>query len=138
MKVSEWLMVTVFFAALITTGGSLWAQNSIVTGSWGGEHIGLLASETNAAFELDCAHGEINGPLVLFDQDGSFSIEGMFTLEHGGPVFPGEQPDIHPALYTGIVYDDLMEMMITLTDSGQEIGIFDLVKDRQPLLFKCL
>jgi len=120
------------------TGGSLWAQNSIVTGPWGGEHIQLLASEMNAIIELDCAHGEMDGPIIPIDQQGRFSVEGTFTREHGGPVILGEEPDIHPALYTGIIQGDLMELMITLTDSGQEIGIFELVRGQEARLFKCL
>ena len=131
-------MVKILLTLMTLMGGSLWARDAMAAELWGGEHIRALAFERSVAVELDCAHGEIDGPLVPTDPSGHFSVEGTFTPEHGGPVFLDEEPDTHPALYRGIIEEGLMQLTIILADSGREIGPFELVRGQEAQLFKCL
>lgn len=105
-------------------------------GAWGGEHIALQSTESGATFEIDCAHGSIEG--LLLDAGGRFSSRGVYVREHGGPEREGQRPDTHPALFTGWSDGKRMTLKITLTDTGQVIGDFDLTLGSEPRMTKCL
>jgi hypothetical protein len=107
------------------------------SGEWGGEHISLRITERGGDFELDCAHGTIDGPLTT-QADGSFDVRGQFVAERGGPERAGERPDSHPARLTGRVEGDRMTLRIVLTDSGQQVGEFSLERGASPQITKCL
>ena len=68
----------------------------IAQGAWGGQHITMQVSESSATIEYDCAHGQINGPLVT-DRHGRFDLKGTHSPEHGGPVRDNEQSAVGPA-----------------------------------------
>ena len=87
--------------------------------------------------EYDCAYGAIDEPLIP-QRSRSFDLTGTHVLEHGGPIRQDEEPDIHPARYTGRIDGRLMTLTVTLTDSDLTIGTFRLVKGASPRLFKCL
>ena len=110
---------------------------SDIQGMWGGEHISLTITPTGATLEYDCAYGAIDEPLVP-QRNRSFDLTGTHVLEHGGPIRQDEEPDIHPARYTGRIDGRSMTLTVTLTDSDLTIGTFQLVKGASPRLFKCL
>src|SRR5438477_2009668 len=60
-------------------------QSRLAQGAWGGQHITIEVNESSATVEFDCAHGQIDGPLVV-DRRGRFNLKGTFEGEHGGPV----------------------------------------------------
>jgi hypothetical protein len=110
---------------------------TVVTGAWGGQHIGLTATSDSAQIEYDCAAGSIQGPIVL-DANGRFGAIGTHTIGHGGPVRVDELPDVHPARYDGRVQGNTMELRVVLTDRNQEIGTFRLERNAQPMVMRCL
>ena len=103
---------------------------------WGGEHIGLVVAENGAAIEYDCARGTIDQPLIV--ADGRFTAAGTHTRGHGGPVRIDEVPDRHAAQYDGRIDGDTMILDVTLTDSGERLGRYTLLRGRSPRVFKCL
>ena len=109
---------------------------STLAGTWGGDHITLSVGDATH-LELDCAHGDIAGPLTI-DGRRQFSVTGTFVFEHGGPVRIDEPPDLHPARFSGSVTDNSMVLMISLTDSSQTIGTFSLRHGADGRVFKCL
>lgn len=110
---------------------------TVITGGWGGNHIGLTAMADRSQIEYDCAAGSIQGPIVL-DAAGRFSATGTHTIGHGGPVRVDEVPDVHPARYDGRVQGNTMELRVVLTDRNQEIGTFRLERNAQPMVMRCL
>ena len=104
-------------------------------GAWGGEHVALQVSNNDARLELDCAHGQITGPVTL-DKNGNFDVAGTFTPEHGGPIRKDENPTAQSARYTGHIEGDTMTLKIVR--SQQESGPFTLTRNAQPRLTKCL
>lgn len=106
-------------------------------GAWGGEHILLTVSSTGSMVEYDCAHGTIEGSIVP-DRDGTFTLPGIHVREHGGPVREDEVPDEHPARYWGWTDGSRMRLTVTLTDTGETRGPYELRLGRAPELFKCL
>jgi hypothetical protein len=113
------------------------APPSDIRGVWGGDHIALVGSETGATVEYDCAHGTVDEALVP-DKNGRIDVLGTHTREHGGPDREGEMPDVHPARYQGYVSQGTLTVTVTLTDTGDVLGPFTLVRGDSGNLFKCL
>lgn len=108
-----------------------------LSGTWGGPHVVLTVLEGRAVLDYDCAHGTLDEPLRL-DAGGRFQANGVHVREHGGPIREGEVPDAHPALYTGRSDGREMTLTVTLTDSGERLGTFSLVRGQAGFLTKCL
>jgi hypothetical protein len=130
-------MVLVLAAAVTAAQCPSNVAGTVITGSWGGNHIGLTATADSSLIEYDCAAGRIAGPIVL-DQAGRFSATGSHTVGHGGPVRIGEVPDVHPARYDGRIQGNRMELRVILTDRNQEVGTFRLERNAQPMVMRCL
>lgn len=108
----------------------------VPVGTWGGEHVALIVTETGAHLEFDCAFGDITQPLT-FDRSGRLAVEGVFVQEHGGPVRLGEKPDRRPARYFGRLNGKTLTFEATLIDSNTSIGSFTLVSGATPRITKC-
>lgn len=109
----------------------------VVTGEWGGLHLGLVATDSGADLEYDCASGRISSA-VRPDGDGRFSVNGTHFPGHGGPIRVDEERVQRPARYAGTVRGDQMTITGTLTDTGETIGTFTLVRGATPHVLKCL
>jgi hypothetical protein len=105
-------------------------------GTWGGEHVALDVSLKGASLEFDCAIGTIDQPVVA-RADGTIKVRGTYTRASGGPAHMGDEPDIHPAVYTGRLEGDVLTLKVTLTDLGIEVGPFTLRRGEPPMLFLC-
>ena len=110
---------------------------SLVTGEWGGPHLGLIATATGADLEYDCAIGKIAGGIHP-DAGGRFSALGEHFPGHGGPIRIDEQGERRPARYQGTVRGTTMTLLVILTDTNQPLGSFTLVRGASPHVFKCL
>lgn len=109
----------------------------VVTGDWGGQHLGLVASSGGAALEYDCATGSIAGP-IRPDDSGRFSVTGEHFPGHGGPTLVDQNPTRRPARYDGKVSGARMLLTVTLTDTHEVVGSFTLRLGGTPYVFKCL
>ena len=108
-----------------------------LVGVWGGEHIGIVVSDSSATLDYDCAHGTIDEPVII-DDNGEFEVRGIHMFEHGGPIRIDEVPDEHPALYQGSIEGEVMTLKVTITDTGKEFGTFTLTLGANPNVYKCL
>jgi hypothetical protein len=118
-------------------GGNTTTEPSpVATGIWGGDHVTFTVGNSSNHLEFDCAHGDIPG--VLSVNRGELAASGTFVLEHGGPVRVDESLDSHPALYSGTVSGNTMQLSVRLTDSGEVIGSFSLVRGTSGRVVKCL
>jgi len=106
-------------------------------GSWGGQHIGMVVSDTGAVIEYDCASGVVAGPLTLGAQ-GEFDWSGTHIRGHGGPSRIDETPDAHPARYAGKATSNQMTLTLTVTDGSQPPQTFSLTRGANAGVFKCL
>jgi hypothetical protein len=109
----------------------------IAQSEWGGEHVGLTVAASGGTLEYDCASGTIDQPIVAAT-NGEFVAQGTHTRGHGGPSREGEIPDRHPARYTGWTDGNEMRLTVTLTDTGDKLGDFTLVRGQSPRVFRCL
>ncbi len=132
LNISLLLMVWIFYS-----GCSSSISQIDLIGKWGGEHIGMVVSDSSAILEYDCAHGTIDEPIIP-DAEGKFEVSGVHVFEHGGPIRIDEIPDEHPALYKGHIVGNEMTLILVLTDTDTEIDTFSLTRGVEPLIYKCL
>lgn len=73
---------------------------------------------------FDCAEGRIEGP-ILPDERGRFEVSGTYTPTPGPE--PAEGRPGRPAQYHGRVQGKMIILSVTLVDTGDSIGAFDLM-----------
>ncbi len=105
-------------------------------GAWGGEGVALQVTVEGGNLEFDCAVGTIDEPIEGGGR--SFTLDGTFTLGFGGPEMEGMEPDIHPAIWMGVIEGDVMTLSGRFGDDETPLGPYRLRKEAQPLLRKCL
>jgi hypothetical protein len=108
----------------------------IQSGIWGGQHIGMIVSDSSATLDYDCAHGTIDEPIIT-DDNGMFSVTGIYVFEKGGPIKLGEILDKHPAVYEGSIKGKEMTLIVKLTDTDVVIDTFSLTFKAEPIIYKC-
>jgi hypothetical protein len=113
------------------------AVPSSITGNWGGDHAGLVATPDSGTLEYDCAAGRITEPVRPY-RDGTFVVSGTHSPGHGGPIRIDEVVPKRPARYTGHVAGDHLTLTVVMTDSNVTVGTFDLYAGRNPRVLKCL
>ena len=118
-------------------GGCAGSNSQVIQpGTWGGEHIGMIVTDSSTTLDYDCAHGTIDEPIKT-DEDGIFEAAGVHVFEKGGPIRLGEIPDKHPALYSGSIKGKEMTLIVRLTDSDVVIDTFSLGLELEPIIYKC-
>lgn len=110
--------------------------NRVTAGKWGGRSVRLDVTDKTAVIEFDCAHGTIDAPLTL-DAGGKFDVTGTFTAERGGPVREGASSNARPARYSGDLKGDAMTLIVTLTDTQQQVGTYTLALGKGGRIVKC-
>jgi hypothetical protein len=129
---------SISLAAFVMLACPVDIPSAVPDGNWGGEHIGIVVSDTGATIEYDCATGTIDEPLRL-DASGSFDWHGTHVIGHGGPIMIGESPDEHPAEYTGHADAKQMTITLRLTDTTTFTPrTFTLERGANPRVFRCL
>jgi hypothetical protein len=106
----------------------------VVRGHFGGAHAALVASDTAAAVELDCAHGRTTGPLRV-SAGGRFDVAGTL-VPGGGPVRADTPPSARPARFVGHLDGETLQFRVLLSDGSN--GPYTLRRGTPPLLYKCL
>jgi hypothetical protein len=139
------IKIVLFTMPWIFFGGCAGSNSQIdLSGTWGGDHIGMMVSDSSATLEYDCAHGSIDEPIEP-DDNGEFEMQGIYVFEHGqqfapidGPASNGENPDEHPALYKGRIDGKVMTLIVILTDTEKEVGSYSLTLGAVPNVNKCM
>jgi hypothetical protein len=122
--------------ALSSLIGKPVAMQNIKSGTWGGEGIALDVEDGSATVEYDCANGKINGPLKL-DDKGQFVLSGTHVREHGGPIRRDEVRTGLAATYSGCTDGKRMTLRVTLTNSKEVVGDYELEYGRTGRIRKC-
>ncbi len=108
-----------------------------LTGSWGGQHVGLVLDAAGGKLDYDCAAGTIDGPVIL-NLLGEFHEKGTHTPGTGGPVRQDQVPLALPALYHGSVRGERMTLRVIVPSNGTVIGPLELMLGAAPVLMRCL
>ena len=108
---------------------------TIAAGFWGGPHIRLHLNESGGEVEYDSGRGTLSEALKI-DSEGRFSIKGTHTNQPPGPIRSGFQPRTQPALFTGILTGQTLELTVTLTEPQTIVGTFKLTQGNEGRLWK--
>lgn len=111
-------------------------QRKVATGMWGGQNAQLDVSEDGAQIRFSCAQGKIELPLML-DAEGRFSAKGTFMAEGMGPRREDDPPKYRPAVYSGVVRDKVLTLTVTVADSKDEGGTFELTLGAPGRIRRC-
>ena len=134
-----WLKIALALAALqlsATLYGQRGAGDALEPGVWGGRHIRFEVTGRGANVEYDCAHGTVEGRIVV-DRRGRFTAYGLHYEERGGPSRPGDDAAGYRVRLNGRVGGSLMKLTVTRPDTKEVIGTYTLARDREPELVKC-
>ncbi len=112
-------------------------QKAVPASLWGGNGIRLTIEEKKATVEYACGDGEITGRLKV-DGLGNFRANGFHSRVRPGPVREGVGDQSQPARYEGRISGRKMTLKVTLIESKEIIGNFDLTRDAVPRLHRCL
>jgi hypothetical protein len=119
-----------------TTDGKPRKMQNLASGLWGGLHITINIENGSATVNYDCAHGTISGPFKI-DSKGNFSFTGNHMRERPGPTRMDGDSQGQPAHYTGWTDGKKMTLVVTLAESKEEVGKFELEHGRSGRIFKC-
>jgi hypothetical protein len=127
------------FVALVLSAACQAAAPSgaTLTGSWGGEHVGIELHAGGGTLEYDCATGAIDEPIRL-DGSGAFRAHGTHSPGHGGPDHVGEEPPRLPSEYHGRVRGDRMTLNVRVPSSDLTLGPYTLFRGAPPQILRCL
>lgn len=92
----------------------------IPAGDWAADGARATVSAQGARLELDCAGAEITPPLTL-DGQGRFSLGGWWERRAGPQPYRR-----FAARFTGSVRGSVMSLEITLQESAESVGRYEL------------
>lgn len=118
-------------AALACPGGPS-APLTDITGTWGGDNAGLIASDTSAHVHIGCTLGDTKGPIVP-DAEGRFEATGTYNVD----AYPVDRGIWHPATFSGRIVGRSMTLTVVLTDTGRELGPVTLTYGKEPKMGPC-
>ena len=123
----------IFAAALIlacaSTSGTPITE---VSGTWGGDNAGLIATDTSAHVHIGCILGDTKGKIIA-DLDGHFSISGCYNVD----AYPIDRGIYHPAQFSGVITGRSMTLTVVLTDTGRQLGPVTLILGKEPQMGPC-
>lgn len=130
-------MKALLLAILILWGGATMSEGrQLPVGLWGGAHISLEVADQGGRLEFDCAHGEIDGKIVL-DRKGGFKVAGKYAEERGGPVRAGADESGDQVWYIGQVTGKQLKLTIRRRDNNRSLGTYSLRLGKEPMVVKC-
>ena len=103
-----------------------------VTGTWGGDDAGLIATDTSAHVHIGCTLGDVKGHIVA-DAQGHFTVSGTYNVD----AVPIDRGILHPAQFTGQITGNSMILTVVLTDTGRQVGPVTLVFGKEPKMGPC-
>jgi hypothetical protein len=133
--VASLFLLCLVLAGFATDGKPRKMQN-LASGLWGGQHITINIENGSATVNYDCAHGTIAGPFNI-DSKGNFTFTGHHVRERPGPTRADEDQSGQPARYSGWTDGKKMTLTVTLADSKEEVGKFELEHGKYGRVFKC-
>ena len=95
----------------------------------------MVLGANGGQITYQCGSGTID-PGWSFSADGGFQATGQHFFG-GGPVPSGGRKP-HPAVYEGRVEGDRMTLHVTLSDTGDTLGPYELIRDGPVVSEVCL
>ena len=103
---------------------------------WGGDHVEMEVTASDARLEFDCAHGTIDEPLRP-DSKGVYQAKGTYTPERSGPSRDGNASRTAKVTYAGTIAGDAMTLRIGADGQDTPSTTYQLTRDRRGNVRKC-
>ena len=103
-----------------------------ISGTWGGDNAGLIATDSSAHVHIGCTLGDTSTPIHP-DVYGDFDVVGKYNID----AYPVDRGIFHPARFTGHVSGNDLTLSVTLTDTGAQYGPVTLVRGKEPKMGPC-
>lgn len=103
-----------------------------ISGTWGGDNAGLIASDTSAHIHIGCTLGEASEP-IRPDANGRFEAPGTYNVD----AYPIDRGIRHPARFIGRIIGNTMTLTVSLTDTARTLGPVTLVYGKEPKMGPC-
>lgn len=139
MARSKWLagpLLFVFLAGSCSETALISPDGFLLTGTWGGENAGLIATDSVTHLHIGCTFGDVPGRLAL-NTGHEFSADGNYVLR-AYPVMVG--PTL-PARFSGHLSGRILTVTVTVNDTVEkksvELGPVRVVYGRTPELGPC-
>ncbi len=128
----QWILAVVCLAFAACQSSQWILPDGDVTGTWGGNNAGLIATDSTAHVHVGCESGDADGPIHV-SSGGTFDTTGTFTVG-AYPIGPGVT---HPARFRGVVVGKTMQLVVVLTDTARTFGPVTLEYGIQPRMGPC-
>lgn len=110
--------------------------SSVSPGNWGATGVNFVVEDNGVKIEYDCATGEIAQKLLV-DEQGGFSVNGIYTRRYPGALRVKFLPKPQPARYDGKISGDKLTLKVTLTETGKTLEEVVLRRDATGRIHKC-
>ena len=107
-----------------------------LTGSWGGDGIGVIVNGDTAHISYTCGETTVKGPISL-DANQRFEATGEHIRVGGAAPRPDVPPERHVGHVAGQVRGDLLTLTVRLIDVDRDIGTFVLTKGATASILGC-
>ena len=103
-----------------------------ISGTWGGDNAGLIATDSSAHVHVGCTLGDTKGP-ILPDSSGHFDVSGTYNVD----AYPVSRGITHPARFSGAVIGRTIVLTVALTDTTRQLGPVVLTYAADPKMGPC-
>jgi hypothetical protein len=109
---------------------------ALARGTWGGEGVGVIVSDTLTHVHIGCTKGDFRGRTEL-DAAGRFNVSGSYVLR----AFPVQLGPPLPAQFSGVVRGTTLTMSVAVNDTVERklvvLGPVTITLGREPRLGSC-
>jgi len=126
------LALTLAVVALRNCDTTLGPGGAVVGGTWGGDNVGLIATDSSAHVHIGCTLGDTKEPIIT-QPDGRFAVSGRYNIT----AYPVPRGPDHPARFTGRIVGRVMTLTVVLTDTTITLGPVKLIYGAQPRMGPC-
>jgi hypothetical protein len=129
---SNHIALIVSLAAAVACHNAPGGPITDIVGTWGGDNVGLIATDSSAHVHIGCTLGDTNGA-IRPDADGRFDATGTYNVD----AYPIDRGILHPARFTGQIIGTTMTLTVNLTDTTRQLGPVTLVLGKEPKMGPC-
>lgn len=131
MRTQPWRLMPVLAIVLACTSPTA----PTAEGDWGGSNASLSLSRTGGTLSYACGAGTMDSGWILTDA-GLLTGTGKHFFGGGPLPIQGRPP--HPATYSGRIDGRTLTLTVTLTDLGQVLGPFLMLRGGPKIQEMCL
>lgn len=125
--------IAVIAALVVVVGhcpGGTEPSRALPVGTWGGDNVGVVVSDTAIHVHVGCTVGDAPRPVLAADR---FEVTGR----HNITAYPVDRGIFHPAVFSGHVSNEILTLTVALTDTNVTLGPVVMQLGRDPRMGPC-